>query len=555
MESTIVHITNFDLLSLDASDLVYLFGQYVDVLGVDASSTYANVQVQSPEQAQHAIYKLDGRYIQCPDGLLVPMRLSLNLSASASKWITNLPPARIRPDLEQPLWKFYVSNFNKTADFNAILNLFRPFGTLCWSSRDGSGTHGSVIVKTCSHWKQILEALHGSTLAGHQLKIIFDRKIAFTARFKEDLGKEPDLRIAQLTIRNLSRADGQKYEAELRSRFQRWGQVTWMAFGTRRKFCALHLMSRYTADEVLRQMGPLVIRGCKLVVEVGDETEDLSMLPLDVSDLVYLFGTYVDVLDIDFKPKFANVVVPTLSEAARAIHELDGRVLQHPNGDLVQMQLFLKKQSPARQPTKKLPPARFRPDLAPPIWKFYVSNLGTNTDFNVVLDLFRPYGAIVWSSRDASGTYGSVMVKTSTHWTIVTDTLRGTTLAGNRLYVTIDRKHLFATCYKGVAVSIPTPLAKGFRMMQILIGGLSRKGWKYEAELRCHFQRWGQVVRISFNTQRKICCLHLKSRYSADEILRQAGPVVTRGRRLDVAIPVEDEIEDVTTVIVEICYL
>lgn len=279
MGSKIVHITNFDFLSLDASDLVYLFGQYVEVLGIDASSTYANVQVQSPEQAQHAIFMLDGRYIQCPDGLLVPMRLSLNYSAFASKWITTLPPARIRPDLEQPLWKFYVSNFNKTADFNAILNLFRPFGTLCWSSRDGSGTHGSVIVKTCSHWKPILESLHGSTLAGHQLKVIFDLKIAFTARFKE----EPDLRIAQLTIRNLSRADGQKYEAELRSRFQRWGHVTWMAFGTRRKICCLHLMSRYTADEVLRQMGPLVIRGCKLVVEVGDETEDLAMVILDIS--------------------------------------------------------------------------------------------------------------------------------------------------------------------------------------------------------------------------------------------------------------------------------
>ncbi|XP_038121641.1 F-BAR domain only protein 2 isoform X6 [Culex quinquefasciatus] len=274
---------------------------------------------------------------------------------------------------------------------------------------------------------------------------------------------------------------------------------------------------------------------------------NINQLPLDVSDLVYLFGTCVDVLAIDFKSGFANVVVPTLSDAARAIHELDGRILQHPNGDLVQMQLSLKKQSPARQPTKQLPPARIRPDLAHPIWKFYVSNLGTNTDFNVVLELFRPFGAIVWSSRDASGTHGSVMVKTSAHWTIVTDTLRGTTLAGNRLYVTIDRKHMFATCYKGVAVSIPAPLAKGFRMMQILIGGLSRKGRKYEGELRWHFQRWGQVVRISFNFHRKICCLDLKSRYSADEILRQMGPVVIRGRRLDVTIPVEDKIEDVTT--------
>lgn len=281
METKIVHIANFNLLSLDASDLVYLFGQHVDVLGLDASSTYANVEVQSPEQAHRAIYELDGRYIQCPDGLLVPMRVSLNYSATASKWITNLPPIRIRPDLAHPLWKFYVSNFNKTAEFNAILDLFRPFGTLCWSSRDASGTHGSVIVKTSSHWKQILTSLHGSTLAGHQLKIIFDRKNAFTARFQEDLVKEP-LRITQLTIRNLSRAEGQKYEAELRSHFQRWGQVTWIAFGTCRKVCCVHLMSRYTADEILRQMGPLVNRGCRLVVEVGDETEDLSMVIIDI---------------------------------------------------------------------------------------------------------------------------------------------------------------------------------------------------------------------------------------------------------------------------------
>lgn len=171
MAAKIVQVSNINLLGLDAPDLVYLFGLYVDVLGIDVNFRHAFIKVPNQSQATRAIRELNCRFVHQPNGNLVPLYVSRRKSLPAGRSLEKPPPARTRLDLVQPIWRFCVSNLDSQADFKDVLQLFKPFGTICWSCRSASGTYGAVLVKTSTHWKNVLDSLEGTTLAGHRLKI------------------------------------------------------------------------------------------------------------------------------------------------------------------------------------------------------------------------------------------------------------------------------------------------------------------------------------------------------------------------------------------------
>ncbi|KAL1401392.1 hypothetical protein pipiens_006639 [Culex pipiens pipiens] len=166
MESHTVLVHDINLHQLDASDLVFLFGRVVDILSIDINGSFAFVTVPNQEQAIRAIHELFGRYIPGPNGELAPLRVSLTEYHSMGKM---LPAARVRRDLATPMWQFRVKYLHERTDFDVILDLFRPFGTVCWSGRDASGTVGYVIVRTAQHWASVLQKLHGTVVAGQRL--------------------------------------------------------------------------------------------------------------------------------------------------------------------------------------------------------------------------------------------------------------------------------------------------------------------------------------------------------------------------------------------------
>ncbi|XP_038121643.1 F-BAR domain only protein 2 isoform X8 [Culex quinquefasciatus] len=166
MEPRTVLVHDINLHQLDGSDLVFLFSHVVDVLSIDINGSFAFVNVPNQEQAIRAIHELFGRYILGPNGNLAPLRVSLTEYHFAGQ---KLPAARMRSDLATPMWQFCVKYLHERTDFGAILDLFRPFGTVCWSGRDTSGTVGFVVVKTAQHWTSVLQLLHGTVVAGQRL--------------------------------------------------------------------------------------------------------------------------------------------------------------------------------------------------------------------------------------------------------------------------------------------------------------------------------------------------------------------------------------------------
>lgn len=184
-------LNSLDSLPLDVPDLLYLFGLYVDVIGITVLPGHAYVVVASHKQACRAVTELEGRFFQTRDGDFVPLRISIVKSRSEKPHTVKLPPVRNRPDLVQPAWQFVVGNIDRDTDFRFVLELFAQFGTVCWSYRHVCGTHGAVIVKTSARWKQVLDALRDTTLAGHRLRIAFCKNDVRSRELPESVGSMP----------------------------------------------------------------------------------------------------------------------------------------------------------------------------------------------------------------------------------------------------------------------------------------------------------------------------------------------------------------------------
>lgn len=158
-------------LMLEASDLAYWFGLFAKVVAIFVKQRFAFVHVSTRSEALRAVHELNSRYIHGP--LLAPLTVRYE-GVTPAKYRKRTALAVQQPpgNPPQPIWRFGVRNIAPGLDFNRVLELFRPLGTVRWSGRDGTGTFGSVILETTMHWQIVLQHLRRRTfLEGHRLLI------------------------------------------------------------------------------------------------------------------------------------------------------------------------------------------------------------------------------------------------------------------------------------------------------------------------------------------------------------------------------------------------
>ncbi|XP_038121638.1 uncharacterized protein LOC6041930 isoform X3 [Culex quinquefasciatus] len=176
---TSLYVSKASTLSMDASDLAYLFGLYAEVVGVYMNRDYAFVTVKSQSQAVQAVHELNGRFVGGPT--LPPLEVSLSKdTGTGSNLCFNLPPARKRPDLSEPIWGFVVKNIDPEVPFEQVRQLFLRFGTICSSVRHANRTYGSVFLKTSHHWRTVAARLDGVKLGGHRLSVFQSMRFGCT---------------------------------------------------------------------------------------------------------------------------------------------------------------------------------------------------------------------------------------------------------------------------------------------------------------------------------------------------------------------------------------
>ncbi|XP_039446698.1 uncharacterized protein LOC120426072 isoform X6 [Culex pipiens pallens] len=176
---TSLYVSKASTLSLDASDLAYLFGLYAEVVGVYMNRDYAFVTVKSQSQAVQAVHELNGRFVGGPT--LPPLEVSLSKdTGTGSNLCFNLPPARKRPDLSEPIWGFVVKNIDPEVPFEQVRQHFLRFGTICSSVRHANRTYGSVFLKTSHHWRTVAARLDGVKLGGHRLSVFQSMRFGCT---------------------------------------------------------------------------------------------------------------------------------------------------------------------------------------------------------------------------------------------------------------------------------------------------------------------------------------------------------------------------------------
>lgn len=157
-------------LMLEASDLAYWFGLFAKVVAIFVKQRFAFVHVSTRSEALRAVHELNSRYIHGP--LLAPLTVRYEGVTPAKYRKRTALEVRKPPNPPQPMWRFGVRNIDAGLDFNRVLELFRPLGTVRWSGRDGTGTFGSVILETTMHWQIVLQHLRRRTfLEGHRLLI------------------------------------------------------------------------------------------------------------------------------------------------------------------------------------------------------------------------------------------------------------------------------------------------------------------------------------------------------------------------------------------------
>lgn len=158
-------------LMLEASDLAYWFGFFAKVVAIFVKQRFAFVHVSTRSEALRAVHELNSRYIHGP--LLAPLTVRYE-GVTPAKYRKRTALAVQKPpgNPPQPIWRFGVRNIDPGLDFNRVLELFRPLGTVRWSGRDGTGTFGSVILETTMHWQSVMQHFRqGTFLEGHRLVI------------------------------------------------------------------------------------------------------------------------------------------------------------------------------------------------------------------------------------------------------------------------------------------------------------------------------------------------------------------------------------------------
>lgn len=190
-------VPNYAQLSLNASDLAYLFGQFVDIVGIALQPKYAHIYVPTLRQAAHAISELHGRFLgeQARDPLLVHKR-SCSFFAEDRLFKPAIGTAP-RPELDAIIWHLYVRNIPRELADEQLFQLFRPFGTVLRWYRHVTRTYGNMLLKTVFHWRKVEQKLDGIRLAGgHRLRVAFVCK-AFSA-VPDVAGEAPSLVIFTL---------------------------------------------------------------------------------------------------------------------------------------------------------------------------------------------------------------------------------------------------------------------------------------------------------------------------------------------------------------------
>ncbi|KAL1401390.1 hypothetical protein pipiens_006637 [Culex pipiens pipiens] len=167
-------VPNYAQLSLNASDLTYLFGQFVEIVGIALQPKYAHIYVPTLRQASQAISELHGRFLgeQARDPLLVHKRSCCFFPEDRlfKPAVATAP----RPELVVPIWHFYVRNIPRELADEQLFQLFRPFGTVVRWYRHVTRTYGNMLLSTEFHWRKVVQKLDGTRLAGgHRLRVAF----------------------------------------------------------------------------------------------------------------------------------------------------------------------------------------------------------------------------------------------------------------------------------------------------------------------------------------------------------------------------------------------
>lgn len=161
-----------------------------------------------------------------------------------------------------------------------------------------------------------------------------------------------------------------------------------------------------------------------------------SLLALDSSDLVYLIGLYAEVVGIKVIQHCAYVHVASRTQAYSVIDELCGRFVRGAQWPPLQVKF---QRGGSYDCGKRPTVSRHRVKLADPMWRYVVSNIDPDVDFERVEDLFQPFGVVCWSWRNAYKTYGHVLVRITCRKERVVAQLNGLRLGSHRLTVVVDR--------------------------------------------------------------------------------------------------------------------
>lgn len=368
-----LHVYNFAVGRITASDLVYMFTAFVKVQGVEViDRNQAYVYVANKQLATSAIHEQNGRVI-CGEALQVQL-------ATDEEHEPRKPPdvPRVtsqRSDLKDRNWRFSI-RIDTPTDFAKVLDLFRQYGTVIWSCSHISGIGGYVLLKTRYHWLRVTQGTNFVLVGGHRIRV--------TALL------EPTINEVSLT-----KLAGQKNSKVL----ARDDVVVQKSKSGRRKS-----QSKSTVSLLLSNISPNV----------------------KASDVIYLLSLYVDVQGLSYRDQYAYAYVPNSTQAALAIRELNFRVI---GGQPIQVRVAYPSFIPRR--LTKIPIPRERPDLKLYCWRFLVSNIHPETQFEHVTDLFRRFGTPISGCQNVHkpGT-GSILLKTDQHWTTITEKLNRAVIGG-----------------------------------------------------------------------------------------------------------------------------